>query len=320
MDPNEFRLFLEVVEAGSFTRVAARRHTVQSHVSRQVQALERAVGGALFHRTGRGVVLTELGRRVESRVRGWLRDTDELLSSIRADAGIPMGEVRLGLLPSAAHPLATRLYALLKADYPRIRLDIREGQGGELDELLETGAVDMAILFRYQVPDGDGEHLLATAGTWLVSSPGDALTAVPRIDFSALAGLPLILPRRPAHWRAMLDEAAHSRGFSLNAEIEADSLRLQKELAAAHPGLYAVLGSFSIDAELRAGTLAAARIVNPDLQRHVTLAMARQGQLTAAGRIVSGLIRDIVAGWGNRLSESESPTPRTTRRKARTRT
>jgi DNA-binding transcriptional LysR family regulator len=316
MDPDEFRLFLEVAETGSFTRVAARRHTVQSHISRQVQALEKSLGGSLFHRTGRGVVLTELGRRVESRVRGWLRDTDELLTSIRADAGIPMGEVRLGLLPSAAHPLATRLYAKLKADYPRIRLDIREGQGGELDELLETGAVDMAILFRYQPPDGDGEHLLATAGTWLVSGPGDALTATPRIDFSALADLPLILPRRPAHWRAMLDETAHSKGFSLKAEIEADSLRLQKELATAHRGLYAVLGSFSIDAELRAGTLAASRIVNPDLQRHVTLAMARQGQLTAAGRVVAGLIRQLVAQWGGRLSPPDhdpSATPRRNR-------
>lgn len=320
MDPNEFRLFLEVAETGSFTRVAARRHTVQSHISRQVQALEKSLGGALFHRTGRGVVLTEWGRRVESRVRGWLRDTDDLLSSIRADAGIPMGEVRLGLLPSAAHPLATRLYARLKTEYPRIRLDVREGQGGELDELLETGAVDMAILFRYQPPDGDSEHLLATAGTYLVSRPGDVLTASRSIDFAALAGLPLILPRRPAHWRAMLDETAHSKGFSLQAEIEADSLRLQKELTTAHGGLYAILGSFSIDAEMREGRLAAARIVNPDLERHVTLAMARQGQLTAAGRIVAGLIRDIVAGWNHRLSEPDHAAPGASKRKARPRT
>lgn len=303
MDPNDFRLFLEVAELGSFTKVAARRQTVQSHISRQVQALEKACGGALFHRTGRGVVPTELGKSVEARVRTWLRATDELMSSIRADAGIPMGEVRLGILPSAAHPLATRLFERLRSDYPRIRLDIREGQGGALDELLDTGSVDMAILFRYQKPDGDAERLLATAGTYLVSQPDDPLTRGASIGFAALAGLPLVLPRRPAHWRAVLDEAARSKGFSLAAVVEADSLRVQKELVAANRGLYSVLGPFSIDDELRSGYLRAIRIVDPDLRRHVTLALAKQGQLTAAGRIVAGLIQEIVAEWGNRLSE-----------------
>ena len=98
MNPNDFRLFLEVAELGSFTKVAAQRHTVQSHISRQVSELEQQCGGALFRRTGRGVVLTELGRHVEGRVRTWLRDTDRLLTDIRADAGVPMGAVRVAVL------------------------------------------------------------------------------------------------------------------------------------------------------------------------------------------------------------------------------
>jgi len=36
MNPNDFRLFLDVVELGSFTKVAAHRRTVQSHISRQI--------------------------------------------------------------------------------------------------------------------------------------------------------------------------------------------------------------------------------------------------------------------------------------------
>ena len=305
MNPNDFRLFLEVAELGSFTKAAVLRQTVQSHISRQIGELEKQCGGALFRRTGRGVVLTDLGHRVEARVRGWVRDTDQLLADIRVDAGEPMGEVRLGILPSAAHPLMTHIYLRLREEYPKIRLNIREGQGSELDTLLDTGSVDMAVLFRYQKPSSQDEHLLATAGTFLVSRPDDALTRAETIDFARLEGLRLVLPRRPAHWRAVLDETARSKGFVLQAEVEADSLRVQKELVAHTPGLYSLLGPFSIDAELRAGRLQASRVVNPDLRRHVTLALPKQGQLTPASKIVARMLRETVEGWGHRLSEPE---------------
>lgn len=305
MNPNDFRLFLEVAELGSFTKAAVLRQTVQSHISRQIGELEKQCGGALFRRTGRGVVLTDLGHRVEARVRGWVRDTDQLLADIRVDAGEPMGEVRLGILPSAAHPLMTRVFLRLKTEFPKIKLNVREGQGGELDALLDMGSVDMAILFRYQKPTGADEKLLAVAGTYLVSRPGDPLTQGETFDFTRLAGLRLVLPRRPAHWRAVLDETARSKGFVLQAEVEADSLRVQKELVAHTPGLYSLLGPFSIDAELRAGRLQASRVVNPDLRRHVTLALPKQGQLTPASKIVARMLRETVEGWGHRLSEPE---------------
>lgn len=303
MNPNDFRLFLEVAELGSFTKAAALRQTVQSHVSRQIGELEKQCGGALFRRTGRGVTLTDLGRHVEARVRGWVRDTDQLLADIRVDAGEPMGEVRLGILPSAAHPLMTHVFLRLQAEFPKIKLNVREGQGGELDALLDMGSVDMAILFRYQKPTSADEQLLAVAGTYLVSRPGDPLTQHESVEFARLAGLRLVLPRRPAHWRAVLDETARSKGFVLQAEVEADSLRVQKELVAHTPGLYSLLGPFSIDAELRAGRLRASRVVNPDLRRHVTLALPKQGQLTPASKIVARMLRETVEGWGNRLSE-----------------
>ncbi len=305
MNPNDFRLFLEVAELGSFTKAAVLRQTVQSHISRQIGELEKQCGGALFRRTGRGVVLTDLGHRVEARVRGWVRDTDQLLADIRVDAGEPMGEVRLGILPSAAHPLMTSVFLRLKTEFPKIKLNVREGQGGELDALLDMGSVDMAILFRYQKPTGADEKLLAVAGTYLVSRPGDPLTLGDTFDFTRLAGLRLVLPRRPAHWRAVLDETARSKGFVLQAEVEADSLRVQKELVAHTPGLYSLLGPFSIDAELRAGRLQASRVVNPDLRRHVTLALPKQGQLTPASKIVARMLRETVEGWGHRLSEPE---------------
>jgi hypothetical protein len=299
---NDIRLFLEVAELGSFSKVAAQRSTVQSHISRQISHFETSCGGALFRRTGRGVVLTEFGEHVQQRVRGWLKDSEEMFAEIKQTANVPMGEVKIGVLPSAAHPLMTHVFKKLHREYPKIKLNIREGQGSELDALLDTGVVDMAILFRYKKPSGHDETLLATASTYLVSSPGLSLTYSETVDFKRLEGLPLVLPRRPSHWRSILDETARSKGFSLISEVEADSLRVQKEIIAANPHMYALLGPFSIDDELKMGKLQAAKVTGPDLKRFVTLALPKQGLFTEASRIVSKLIQETVAEWDGQLN------------------
>ena len=303
---NDIRLFLEVAELGSFSKVAAQRSTVQSHISRQISQFETSCGGALFRRTGRGVVLTEFGEHVQQRVRGWLKDSEEMFAEIKQTANVPMGEVKIGVLPSAAHPLMTHVFKKLHREYPKIKLNIREGQGSELDALLDTGVVDMAILFRYKKPSGHDETLLATASTYLVSSPGLSLTYSETVDFKRLEGLPLVLPRRPSHWRSILDETARSKGFSLISEVEADSLRVQKEIIAANPHMYALLGPFSIDDELKMGKLQAAKVTGPDLKRFVTLALPKQGLFTEASRIVSSLIKETVTEWDGQLNRPKT--------------
>lgn len=303
MNPSSVRLFLEVAEAGSLSKVAARRQTVQSHVSRQVTDFEAECGGKLFRRTGRGVALTEFGARALARLRPWLQETEQLAQELRAASGQLAGVVRLGLIPSAAHPLATCLFERLRAEHPGIRLDIAEAQGAELDTMLDSGAVDLAVLFRFQRPSGAEERLLSVAHTFLVSAPGDALTREDTLPFARLAGLQLVLPRRPSHWRNALDETARSLGFRLEPVAEADSLTVQKALVARQPGLYSILGPYSIADELRRGALQASRLVRPDLVRHVTLALPRQGKLAPACRVVAQTIQALVASWGEQLTE-----------------
>jgi DNA-binding transcriptional LysR family regulator len=297
------RLFLEVAEAGSLSKVAARRQTVQSHVSRQITEFEAGFGGALFRRTGRGVALTELGSRAVARLRPWLQETEQLEQELKSESGRLMGDVRLGIIPSAAHPLVTRLFGRLQAEHPGIRLDVAEAQGAELDAMLDSGAVDLAILFRFHRPSGRDERLLCEAHTYLVSAPGDELTRSSTLNFARLAGRRLVLPRRPSHWRNALDETARSLGFRLEPLVEADSLTVQKELVASTPGLYSILGPYSFAAELRSGRLAASKLVKPDLCRHVTLALPKQGKLSPSGRVVVQAIEQLVHAWGHQLME-----------------
>lgn len=303
MNITTVKLFLEVAEAGSLSKVAARRQTVQSHVSRQITDFEQQCGGRLFRRTGRGVELTEQGARAASRLRAWLQATEQLEQELREEAGQLMGEVRLGIIPSAAHPLVTHLFTHLQAAHPAIRLNVAEAQGAELDAMLDSGAVDLAVLFRYSKPTGSDERQLCVAHTFLVAAPGDVLTQAPTVNFSTLKGLALVLPRRPSHWRNALDETARGLGFRLEPVAEADSLTVQKELVARTPGLYSVLGPYSIASDLKAGRVQASRLVQPELCRHVALSFPRQGKLSPACRVVALTLERLVESWGDQLTE-----------------
>lgn len=303
MNIESVRLFLEVADHGSINKVASRRQTAQSHISRQVSEFEKQLGGALFVRTGRGVVLTEAGRSAVPRLRSWLQETEALSESLRVEAGTLSGEVRLGIIPSAAHHLMPCVFQRLRQEHPGIRLNVVEAQGTELNAMLDSSSVDMAVVFRFQPPRGSDEKVLSVAHTFLVSAAGDALTSVPSINFGRLRGLPLVLPRRPSQWRSALDETARSQGFTLDAVVEADSLTLQKELVTSTEGLYTVLGPYSIAQELQSGRLQASRLLEPDLSRLVTLAFPRQGKLSPASRCVA----DMMAHWSCPHTPSHKP-------------
>ena len=175
MDYAAWKLFVDAAELGSLSKVAVAYGTSQPHISRRISDLEQECGGRLFQRTGRGVVLTELGQRIAPQVRTWMASTEQLENDIRASAGTPIGKVRLGSLPSTAHPLVSTLYKQLKQRYPLIQLAVREGQGSQLETWLEDGSVDLAILFRTSPSPRNGDTYLVETSTYLVSADGDPL-------------------------------------------------------------------------------------------------------------------------------------------------
>ncbi|MDE0306493.1 MAG: LysR family transcriptional regulator [Albidovulum sp.] len=61
MDWDKLRIFHVVAAAGNVTRASEHLNVSQSAVSRQIQALEYALGSTLFHRHARGLILTEQG-------------------------------------------------------------------------------------------------------------------------------------------------------------------------------------------------------------------------------------------------------------------
>jgi LysR family transcriptional regulator, nitrogen assimilation regulatory protein len=292
MDYAAWKLFIDAAELGSLSKVALAYGTSQPHISRQIGVLEQDCGGRLFDRTGRGVVLTELGQRIAPKVRAWLASSDQLVNEVRTSAGTPIGKVRIGSLPSTAHPLLSTLHKRLKKEYPLIALAVREGQGAQIETWLEDGSVDLAILFRTEPSPKNGDTYLVQTATYLVSAAGDPLTARPTVRFSALNKLPLVHFCRPSSWRNHLEQIAAEHDVGLNVVLEADSLTLQTQVVS-EGGIYALLGPYAVAAMAKDRRLQSSKLVNPVVTRHIALAMSRHVNLTLACRTVMQITREI---------------------------
>jgi LysR family transcriptional regulator, nitrogen assimilation regulatory protein len=282
-------LFVKVAELGSLTHAASVLDMPQSVISRQIAALERECGSHLFRRTGRGVVLTDFGQEIFPRVKALIAQADQLWDDIRTSSGEPLGDVRLGLLPSAVPLLAAKLYRAVMDCYPRVRLHLTEGSSVQLEDWLNQGRLDLSLLLREDERELPGEITLRRVSLSLIGPPEDSITTQPSVTFRQLAELPLVLPGEPHLLRARLNALAAQHQLKLTVRVEADSIRLQEEIVAAGGG-YAIVAAVR---PVSAARLSAALIVEPELSRRVVLSPTLLRPHTLAARAVTKLIQEI---------------------------
>lgn len=284
---SKWHVFIKVAELGSLTQAAVALDVPQSMISRHISQLETTCGVRLFNRTGRGVTLTDFGRELLPRIEALADEADELADIIRTSGGVPVGEVRVGLLPSAVVPLAGKFFSLIRERYPRIRLHFYEGTSSQLEELINEGRIDMAILLREGDVSASEEFVVVQPRLMLVGRSDDPAVAASTIDFAQLENLPLVLPSKPHPLRIRLEKLSKSHNLVFDYAIEADSIRLQWEIVAAGGGYAITSGIFE---RINDPRLAASRIVNPELLRSVVLNSSLRRPNTLATRAVQKIL------------------------------
>ena len=118
------RMFVAVMEAGSFARAAERIGTSAGQASKLVSRLEAELGARLLNRTTRALAATEVGQAYFERVRALIEEFDALDASVRSASGTASGRLRLTApLTFGVTQLAPALLDFAAA-FPRIELDV----------------------------------------------------------------------------------------------------------------------------------------------------------------------------------------------------
>lgn len=121
---NDLHLFVQAVDAGSFSAAARHLKIPKSTVSKRVAELEARLGVRLIQRTSRSFSLTELGRDFFRHAQASIIEADMAESVVLTRLGEPAGTVRLTAAVPTAQFTLTELLPELAQRYPKLKLSV----------------------------------------------------------------------------------------------------------------------------------------------------------------------------------------------------
>jgi len=241
VDLKQIDYFVHVAELGSFTRAATVLRVAQPALSRQVRALEVELRQPLFDRNGRGVTLTEAGKRLLAHGRGILQQVERARLDLADHRGVPSGRLAIGLAPSVSRLLTAPLVEAFRERFPKCTLTIVEGLSTYALEWLVLGRIDCAVVYNATPAAAIELQPVLDEPLYLVSARGSspALLGKP-LPLARVAEHELVMPTRPHSIRMLLETTLAGAALKPRIGLEIESVPAILDIVERHP-LHAVL-------------------------------------------------------------------------------
>jgi DNA-binding transcriptional LysR family regulator len=146
MTLDQLRIFVAVAERGHVTRAARSLGMTQSAVSAAIAALETRYGSRLFDRVGRGIELTETGRRFLPEARTVLDRAQAARSVLEDSSNLASGTVSIAASQTIATYWLPRRITRYHREHPGIRLDVVIGNTREVEKAVVEGAAEIGLV------------------------------------------------------------------------------------------------------------------------------------------------------------------------------
>jgi LysR family nitrogen assimilation transcriptional regulator len=238
MELRHLRYFVTVAEELSVSKAAARLHVSQPALSRQVRDLEAELELALFDRVGRHIELTAHGEDLLGRCREALAQAVAVQDRARALRGGRVGLLRVGATPQLTQSLLAAFLARYRRFQPGIEVRLTEEGGVRLLELVEEGALHLAVTGVIGGPHLESRPLFPIRVLAVRAARSGRRRRT--IDVKELASAPLLLPRRDFGTRQIFDAACRIARIRTRVVMESGDLHSLVALAAAGHGVAVV--------------------------------------------------------------------------------
>jgi DNA-binding transcriptional LysR family regulator len=215
VDARQLEYFLAIVEHGGFSKAAAALHVAQPSLSQAMATLEADLGVALFHRVGRGVVLSEAGAELLEPSRRVLRDLAAVRDTAAGLAGLHGGTVEVATMPSPGiEPLTTLIHRFAEL-HPSVTVSTQAAfTPDEVVSLVRSGACELGLLGSASPVNPSGLDVLHVEDQpfVVVAAPGGAIEDGATIRPGDLAGQQLIASRTGSLMRSIVDDITAAAG------------------------------------------------------------------------------------------------------------
>jgi DNA-binding transcriptional LysR family regulator len=159
MRADDLILFSQVVEFGSFSKVAEKNTLTNSVVSKRIARLEEELGVQLFYRTTRKLTLTEAGKALLHSAKSVKQATQEAIESVAGFGNSVSGHIKMSVPTISGELLLADAVAEFCDTYPGLTIDMSlENRFVDLiedgyDLVIRTGYLEDSSLIARHIVD-----------------------------------------------------------------------------------------------------------------------------------------------------------------------
>lgn len=271
--------FLAVVDYGGVTRAAAQLHVAQPSLSQVVRKLEKDLGVELFHRVGRGLVLSPAGEALVGPARTILREVESAENAVRDVGAMRGGRIDIASLSDLSSDPLSVWVAKFRRQYPDVRFHIEErDETADIVSLVRSGACELGILALPLPPEGLVGEELIDQQLVLVCPPGTDARWPNPVPIEGLTRVPFVMGERGTATRDFIDRSLRLHGVEPDVAVEVRQRGAVLPIVLAGGGVSIVPLRSGLDAMLRGGVV---RELSPRLTRRMGV-VRRPGRITEA--------------------------------------
>lgn len=241
-----YRIFYEVATCGNITKASQKLMISQPAVTKHIKTLEGQLGGELFIRTKRGVILTDNGKEIYNYIKQGMNCFEMAEKQISNLKRLETGVVRVGVSTTLARLYLLKYLDLFHKKYPNIAIQIFTDPSVILREKLKDGSLDILIA-KEDIHEDNELHIHRLGELHHCFVAGDNYKELKNktISFEELNQYPILLPKSPSTSRDILERYCKKYNITIDSKLEIASSNLLEELSKIGLGIGFVTEEFA---------------------------------------------------------------------------
>lgn len=223
-----YRIFYTVAKNQNITKASQELNISQPAISKSIKNLEEQLGGQLFIRTKRGVILTEEGKEFYNYIKQAIENINNAENKFTELINLETGCIKIGITTTLTKQFLLPYLETFHKLYPNIKIQIITSISSDLYTKLKNGSVDLIIVNLIN-DNYDKEFNIIKCkqitDIFIVNNTYQDLINK-QISIKELNKYPLILQSKESNTRILLDNFAKEHNTILKPNIELASYSL----------------------------------------------------------------------------------------------
>jgi LysR family hydrogen peroxide-inducible transcriptional activator len=285
----QLRYFVALEQYEHFGKAAESCFVSQPAFSVAIKELENMLNIQLVDRTNKNVTVTSLGRDVARQARVVLRELEDLVEMAKGNQLPLTGPLKLGVIPTIAPFLLPRLLPALRAQFPDLRLYLKEDLTERIYERLMDGELDLILIALPYELRNTTDMVLFEDRFFLAHQQNSALIRPGDYDLNELPSDSILLLEDGHCLRDHALSACNIKNVDKVSNITATSLLTLVQMVDADLGI-TYLPEMAVNSSLLKNTRIKTTPMEPGSSRQIGLvwrkASTRQDEFTMLGNFI----------------------------------